>query len=289
MRQGHGNSNERHGKMNRLLGFGGLGGYGVNFFMAPEGGAGGEGGGGGSGGAGGGAGGAGAGAGDAGAGGAAGGEGGAGGGAGGSGGIFGGQGGEGGGAGDATKGGALGGAGGKGEGGGAAGEIDWEKITDEEFFAKVEIPTIEGVNINKEFVQKTYGEFLRKHHISPEAVKDYLAMEGATFKKAFDAAKEKEAAETKAIKENFDAQGEALKKNFSEAQIETAVGALSTFAEDKDFMQVATTNLSNNSTLVKLLLNWAEHHKVDGTTGAGQGQGSGGLSGFAERWTGKKI
>ena len=138
-------------------------------------------------------------------------------------------------------------------------------------------------------IKKTYGEFLRKHHISPEAVKDYLAMEGATFKKAFDAAKEKEAAETKAIKENFDAQGEALKKNFSEAQIETAVGALSTFADDKDFMQIATTNLSNNSTLVKLLLNWAEHHKVDGTTGAGQGQGSGGLSGFAERWTGKKI
>ena len=271
--------------MNRLM-FGLGGGYGTNFLMEPEGGTGGEGGGGGGGSAGTGGGGSGGG-GAGGAGGAAGtggGEGGAG--TGGSGGMFGGQGGEGGGAGDATKGGALGGAG---EGGAVAGEIDWDKITDDEYFGKVEIPAIEGVNINADHIKKTYGEFLRKHHISPEAVKDYLAMEGATFKKAWDTAKEKEAAETKAIKENFDAQGEALKKNFSEAQIETAVGALSTFADDKDFMQIATTNLSNNSTLVKLLLNWAEHHKVDGTTGAGQGQGGGGLSGFAERWTGKKI
>jgi hypothetical protein len=138
-------------------------------------------------------------------------------------------------------------------------------------------------------VKKTYGEFIRKHHISPETVADYLKLEGGNFRKAYDAAMEKQAAETKAIKENFEAQGEALKKAYSQEQIDTAVGALATFSEDKDFMQIATTNLSNNPTLVKLLLNWAEHHKVDDNTVAGQGQGSGGLSGFAERWTGKKI
>lgn len=249
--------------MENLFGFGG-GGYGVNFLMAPDGGNGGEGGGGGAGGTGG--------------------EGGA------DGGMFGGTGGEGGD--DPTKGGALGGAGGEGEKdgeGGTGDQVDWDGITDDEYFGKVEIPTVEGVNINTDHIKKTYGEFLRKHHISPEAVKDYLAMEGAIFKKAYDGAKAKEAEETKAIKENFAAQGEALKKAYSADQIETAVGALSTFSEDKDFMQVATTNLSNNPTLVKLLLNWAEHHKVDGTVGAGQGQGSGGLSGFAERWTGKKM
>ena len=269
--------------MSRLFGFGG--GYGVNFLMAPEGGAGGEGGSGGGGS--GGAGGSGGGGGGAGGTGGEGGSGGAGGEGGSGGGMFAGQGGEGGGAGEATKGGALGGA--AGGNGGAGGEIDWDKITDDEYFGKVEIPTVEGVSINADHIKKTYGEFIRKHHISPEAVKDYLAMEGATFKKAWDEAKAKEADEIKAIKENFDAQGEALKKNFSDAQIETAVGALSTFADDKDFMNIATTNLSNNSTLVKLLLNWAEHHKVDTTTGAGSGQGGGGLSGFAERWTGKKI
>lgn len=267
--------------MNRLFGFGG-GGYGVNFFMAPGGGNGGEGGGGGAGGGGS------SGTGDTGAGG--GGSGGTGGEGGADGGMFGGAGGEGGD--DPTKGGALGGAGGEGGKGGEGGtgdQVDWDRITDDEYFGKVEIPTVEGVNINTDHIKKTYGEFLRKHHISPEAVKDYLAMEGAIFKKAYDGAKAKEAEETKAVRENFEAQGEALKKAYSAEQIETAVSALSTFSEDKDFMQIATTNLSNNSTLVKLLLNWAEHHKVDGTVGAGQGQGSGGLSGFAERWTGKKI
>lgn len=280
--------------MKWLMGFGG--GYGRDFLMAPAGDEGGAGGGGG--GAGGGTGG-GSGAGGAGEGGGEGGQGGGGtgggdGGAGG--GMFAGQGGEGGG-GTGTEGGALGGAGGQGGQGGEGGKgeggagdgIDWEHITDDEFFGKVEIPKIDGVNVNLDFTKKTYGEFIRKHHISPEAVKDFVELEGKLFKKTYDGVKAKEDAETKAIKENFEAQGAALKKAYSQEQIDTAVGALATFSEDKDFMQIATTNLSNNPTLVKLLLNWAEHHKVDDNTGAGQGQGSGGLSGFAERWTGKKI
>ena len=260
--------------MKWLTGFGG--GYGRDFLMAPAGDEGGAGGGGGGAGGGGGEGG---------------GEGGQGGGGsgGGDGGMFAGQGGEGGGAGDATKGGALGGAGEGGDGGAGEGAIDWDKITDDEFFGKVQFPDVEGVSIGKDFVKKTYGEFIRKHHVSPETVADFLKLEGGNFRKAYDAAMAKQAEETKAIKENFEAQGAALKKAYSQEQIDTAVGALATFSEDKDFMQIATTNLSNNPTLVKLLLNWAEHHKVDDNTGAGQGQGSGGLSGFAERWTGKKI
>ena len=267
------------------MGFGG--GYGMNFLMAP---AGGEGGGGGGG----------TGAGGAGEGGAGegGGEGGQGGGGSG-GGMFAGQGGEGG-EGTGTEGGALSGAGeGKGEGGagedngkdgaGAGDGIDWDKITDDEFFGKVQFPEVEGVSIGKDFVKKTYGEFIRKHHVSPETVADFLKLEGGNFRKAYDEAMSKQAAEMKAIKENFDAQGAELKKAYTQPQIDTAVNALAQFSDDKDFMQVATTNLSNNKTLVKLLLNWAEHNAVDGTAGAGQGHGSGGLSGFAERWTGKKI
>ena len=168
-------------------------------------------------------------------------------------------------------------------------EAEKAMITDDEYFGKVQVPTVDGITMNMDYVKKTYGEFIRKHHISPETVAEYMKMEGGTFKKVYDETMAKKAAETKAIKENFEAQGAALKKAYSQEQIDTAVGALATFSEDKDFMQVATTNLSNNPTLVKLLLNWAEHHKVDDNTGAGQGQGSGGLSGFAERWTGKKM
>ena len=144
--------------------------------------------------------------------------------------------------------------------------------------------------MNMDYVKKTYGEFIRKHHISPEAVAEYLQMEGGTFKKAYDDAMAKQKAETDEIHKNFVAQGEALKKAYNPQQIDTAVKALATFSDDKDFMQVATTNLSNNPTLVKLLLNWAEHNSVDDTAGAGAGAGAGSaLAGFAERWTGKKL
>ena len=207
--------------------------------------------------------------------------------------MFAGQGGEGG-AGEGTEGGVLGGAGGQGgeggEGGAGDGAIDWDKITDDEYFGKVQVPTVDGVTMNMDYVKKTYGEFIRKHHISPEAVAEYLKMEGGTFKKAYDETMAKQKAETDEIHRNFVAQGEALKKAYNPQQIDTAVKALATFSDDKDFMQVATTNLSNNPTLVKLLLNWAEHNSVDDTAGAGAGAGAGSaLAGFAERWTGKKL
>ena len=271
--------------MRWLIGLGG--GYGRDFLMAPAGDEGGSGGGAGSGDGGGGS--SGAGDGGAGDGGASGGAGGTGGAGSGDGGMFAGQGGQGEG-GSGTEGGALAGAGeGKDEGGAGEGAIDWDKITDDEFFGKVQFPEVEGVSIGKDFVKKNYGEFIRKHHVSPETVADFLKLEGGNFRKAYDEAMAKQAAETKAIKENFEAQGAELKKAYTQPQIDTAVNALAQFSDDKDFMQVATTNLSNNKTLVKLLLNWAEHNKVDDTSGSGQGQGSGGLSGFAERWTGKKI
>ena len=264
--------------MKWLMGFGG--GFGRDFLMAP---AGGEGGGGGAGG--------GTGDGGAGEGGGEGSQGGDGTGGGAGGGMFAGQGGSGG-EGGGTEGGALGGAGdqGGGEGGAGDGAIDWDKITDDEYFGKVQVPTVDGVTMNMDYVKKTYGEFIRKHHISPEAVAEYLQMEGGTFKKAYDETMAKQKAETDEIRKNFVAQGEALRKAYNPQQIDTAVKALSTFSEDKDFMQVATTNLSNNPTLVKLLLNWAEHNSVDDTAGAGAGAGAGSsLAGFAERWTGKKL
>ena len=259
------------------MGFGG--GHGRYFFAAPGGSDGEAGGGAGEGGGAGGQGGGGEG-----------GEAGGGAGEGGGGGMFAGQGG-GAGEGTGTEGGALGGGAGEGEAGGAGeGAIDWDKITDDEYFGKVQVPVVEGVTMNMDYVKKAYGEFIRKHHISPEAVAEYLQMEGGTFKKVYDETMAKQKAETDAIRENFNAQGEALKKAYNPQQIDTAVKALATFSDDKDFMQVATTNLSNNPTLVKLLLNWAEHNSVDDTAGAGAGAGAGGaLTGFAERWTGKKM
>lgn len=186
-------------------------------------------------------------------------------------------------------GGALSGAGDKGGAGGDT--VDYSKMTDADYMAKVNAPNIEGVSLNLEDIGKRYATFCRENSISPEVLTKFLEMEGKYFAeddKAIVAEMEKEA---KARKENFDAQGEVLRKNYSDEQIKNAVSVLASddFAKDEDFMKIATRELSNNSTLVKLLLNWGEHHKTDTGTGAGAGAGGGGAAGFAERWIGKKL
>ena len=232
----------------------------------------------------------------------AGGEGGAGGGTGGEGGAGGGalgggadgagdQGGQGGESGEDGEGGESGDKGALG-GAGAGDTIDWEKITDAEYFGRVKLPEIDGVTINAELAAKRYGEFCRKHHISPEVAAEFMKLEGegyAASMKKIDEASEKSAAEVKA---NFDAQGEALHKAYNAEQIQTAVNTLRNSAElngDADFMKMVTGPMSNNKTMVALLLNWAQTHKTDANTGAGNGAGGDCYSGFAARWTGKKI
>lgn len=169
--------------------------------------------------------------------------------------------------------------------------IDYAKITDADYMAKVNVPQIEGVQLNVDDVGKRYAAFCRENKIPPEVMSKFLELEGKYFaeddKKAADEM-QKLANEMKA---NFDAQGELLKKTYTQEQIGTAVKVLETdeFSGDKDFMSIATNELSNNPTLVKLLLNWSEHHQADTGTGAGQGTGAGGTVGFAERWTGKKL
>ena len=183
------------------------------------------------------------------------------------------------------------GAGGNGDNG-AGDAIDWDKITDADFFSKVSMPEIEGIKVDSEYVQKQYGEFCRKHHIDPKVVTEFMKLEGEAYKNEL--AERKAARETadKEAKENFEAQGKALRAEFNQIQIDEAVSALqndATLNGDADFMKAVTGPLSNNKTIMRLVLNWAEHHKSDTTTGAGAGAGAGGAAGFAERWIGKKL
>ena len=197
-------------------------------------------------------------------------------------------GGEGGGEGGGAAGtaGALSAAGGAGEGGG---DIDWEKISVEDLFKQVKVPSVDGADIHADVIAKQYGDFCKRNHISPAAIGESLKLEGDSFAKNLKANAEASSAEQKALNENFDAQGVELHKNFNDKQVETAVDALGKFSGDSDFMKVATTLLANNSTMVKLLLNWAEHHGTDGNAGAGAGAGDGAPKGFAARWTGQNV
>lgn len=195
---------------------------------------------------------------------------------------------------DEGTGGALSGGknGGGTSGGGAGDAIDWDKITDADFFGKVTMPEIEGLKVNSEYVQKQYGEFCRKHHIDPKVVSEFMKLEGDAFKADLAERKAEMERENKALKENFEAQGKALRSEFSQIQIDEAVSCLqndATLKGDEDFMKMVTGPMSNNKTMMRLILNWADHHKTDTTSGAGGGSGVGGSAGFAERWTGKKI
>ena len=196
----------------------------------------------------------------------------------------------------------AGGQGGEGDGQGGAlsnagkngltsdGGIDWEKISDADYFAQVKVPQIEGAQFNVDVAAKKYGRFCVENHIAPDVIGKFLELEGKAFAESDKAARaeaEKQSAE--ALK-NFNAQGVELRKEFTADQLTNAAEVLGReFGQDKDFMKFATRELSNNKTLVKLLLNWREHHQTDGGTGLGKGAGGTGTIGFAERWTGKKV
>lgn len=195
----------------------------------------------------------------------------------------GGQGGEGGG-----QGGALSNAGKNGLT--AEGGIDWDKISDADYFAQVKVPQIDGAQFNVEVAAKKYGRFCVENHISPDVIGKFLELEGKAFAESDKAQREEVERQSAEALKNFNAQGVELRKEFTADQLTNAAEVLGReFGQDKDFMKFATRELSNNKTLVKLLLNWREHHQTDGGTGLGKGAGGTGTIGFAERWTGKKV
>lgn len=167
---------------------------------------------------------------------------------------------------------------------------DFANATPQDYFSKVEIPSIEGVEFNKDAALKNYGQFCIDNKISPEVLTKYLALEGKLIAEQNKVAEAESAEESAAERKNFEAQGVALKREFSPQQIDTAVEALSRdFSQDKDFMRYATREMSNNPSLVRLLVNWAETHSVDKAIGVGSGSSGSGAKGFAARWTGKNY
>lgn len=170
------------------------------------------------------------------------------------------------------------------------GGIDWEKISDADYFAQVKVPQIDGAQFNVEVAAKKYGRFCVENHIAPEVIGKFLELEGKAFAENDKAQREEAERQSAEALENFNAQGVELRNEFTADQLTNAAEVLGReFGQDKDFMKFATRELSNNKTLVKLLLNWREHHQTDGGTGLGKGAGGTGTIGFAERWTGKKV
>lgn len=172
------------------------------------------------------------------------------------------------------------------------GGIDWGSATADSLFASVEMPDIDGVKVDANLVKERYGDFCIKHRISPKAVSEFLKLDAEDATKAREASRRAEAEEERKDMENFNAQGDALRREFSQVQIDEAVDTLrhdSSLNGDRDFMEAVTGPMSNNKTMMRLILNWAEHHRVDSTPGAARGSSASGRQGFAARWTGMDI
>lgn len=164
---------------------------------------------------------------------------------------------------------------------------DWEHATVEDYFSKVSAPKIDGVEFDVKMAADHYGQFCIDNKISPEVLTKYLEMEGKFVAEQNKATEAEEARKNAEFRKGFEAQGMALKRDFSPQQIQSAVDVLGRdFAGDKDFMRYATREMSNNPSLVKLLVNWAETHQTDRGVGAGNGVTNGVARGFAARWTG---
>ena len=184
--------------------------------------------------------------------------------------------------------GALGGQAGTAPDGGS--EFDWGNATPQSYFEKVSAPTGDGIEFDSKMAAERYGQFCIDNKISPEVLTKYLAMESKFIVEQNKATEAEEARRNAEFRRGFEAQGAALKRDFSPQQIQSAVDVLGRdFAGDKDFMRYATREMSNNPSLVKLLVNWAETHQTDGGVGAGKGVTNGAGLGFAARWTGRNI
>ena len=167
---------------------------------------------------------------------------------------------------------------------------DWEHATIDDYFSKVSAPKIDGVEFDVKMAADHYGQFCIDNKISPEVLTKYLEMEGKFVAEQNKATEAEEARKNAEFRKGFEAQGAALKRDFSPQQIQSAVDVLGRdFAGDKDFMRYATREMSNNPSLVKLLVNWADTHQTDGGVGIGNGVTNGAGLGFAARWTGKNI
>jgi hypothetical protein len=170
-----------------------------------------------------------------------------------------------------------------GEGGGDA--VDYSKMTDDEYLAKVTLP--DGQQWDKE-VMKQFAPLLRESKISPEVFAKFVAKDAELAKAAF----EKQDAEQKRQREEaqaaFKQAGEEFRKEFTPEQVKEMNETMATLKDDATFTALVTRSpLSNNKTMGKMLLAYRQVYGEDAVVGGGSGSGA--KKGFAEIWTGKKA
>lgn len=158
-------------------------------------------------------------------------------------------------------------------------QIDWDKITDEEYFRDFKVP--EGMDVDVSKLSQRYGAFLRENRIPQGVMSKFLEIEaGVAKEQEAEAAKEEETA-----RKAFAEEKAKTLKMFTPEQLASANSALAELKDDRAFFDFATGRMANNPTLVRLLVSWADSHAADGVDGAGKGAGTKPAD-FASLWRG---
>lgn len=189
--------------------------------------------------------------------------------------------------------GVCGGGGDRGEEGGAlnggaaeaAAEVDYGKMTDDEYLGKVKLP--EGQSWDKTVMSK-FAPLLRENKIAPEVFQKFVELDSSLSKAAAEENDRKLAEQNKAAVEAFREAGKEFHREFTPEQTKEMNDTLSKI-DDETFVTLVTKSpLSNNKTMGKMLL--AYKKVFGGEDTVPQGGGAGGADrGFAEVWTGRKA
>lgn len=206
-------------------------------------------------------------------------------------------GGEGGGTGgDGGNGGALdGGNGGEGGDGGAADgnngalgggdapapEVDYAKMTDDEYLGKIKLP--EGQKWENTVMGK-FAPLLRENKIAPEVFQKFVELDAKIAKEAAEAESKRISDETKAAREAFAKQTEEFRKEFTPEQVKEMNETLKNIDDSAFFTLVTKSPLASSKTMGKMLLAYRQvYGKEDGLPAGGK---TGSDNDFVKAWTG---
>ena len=163
-------------------------------------------------------------------------------------------------------------------------EVDYAKMTDDEYLGKVTLP--EGQKWDKTAMGR-YAPLLRESKIPPEVFSKFVELDAKIAKELDDAAKKKEAEDNKAAQDAFKAAGDEFRREYTPEQMKDMNDTLSKI-DDETFRALVTKSpLANNKTMGKMLLAYRKVYGGDDTL-PGSGKAVGGGTDFAKLWMGGK-
>lgn len=163
----------------------------------------------------------------------------------------------------------------------ATAEIDYGKMTDDEYLGKVTLP--EGQQWDKTAMSK-FAPLLRENKIPPEVFAKFVALDAQIAKENGEAQQKRLDEENRAAREAFKTAGDEFRKEYTPEQMKEMNDTLSKIGDETFKTLVTKSPLSNNKTMGRMLLAYRQVYGVEDTVPNGGTAGS--SDAFAKRWMG---